>query len=124
MHRNKVATMLGAAAFLMLSSGASSAQEADMAADVRCAAVGMKLGTSDDPKVKNSALMLTIYFLGKLDGRDPHLDLESAFVREILHMTASDFASEQARCGQALAARGQTLVVLGQALVKRGQQAP
>ena len=66
--------------------------------------------------------MLSLYYIGRLDGRAPNFDLEGAMVEQMLKMTPADYASEAQRCGKRLQAKGQQITTIGKHLVERGRQ--
>ena len=80
------------------------AQEA-VGADLRCLIVAMELSGSSDEQVKTSAEAAGIYFLGRLDGRAPALDLPARAVEELRRMKPEDITPEFARCSALLGAR-------------------
>src|ERR1700685_3052113 len=79
------------------------AQNADTVADVRCVAVGIRSAELPDSRQKSTGLLMALYFIGRLDGRDPKLDLEAMLSAQLSKMTAADFTAEAARCGNSLA---------------------
>jgi hypothetical protein len=90
----------------------------DTRADVRCLlAFGALL---QNPAYKDAAGTGMFYFAGRLDGRDPNLDLAAAMKREIGNMATADYRTEAQRCGQALKARNEALKATGEA-VKAGR---
>jgi hypothetical protein len=100
---------------------AAEEQSPDTIADVRCLAVGLRISQSPDPAQKNAGLMVTLYYLGRLDGRTPTLGLEDLIAQEIEKMNDAVFRAEAMRCGNHLTVRGQQLTEIGEDLVKRGQ---
>jgi Mn-dependent DtxR family transcriptional regulator len=61
---------------------------------------------------------MTMYYLGRLDGRVPTLAMEQMLVTQIKRMTSADYVSEQQRCGAALTEKGQQITQIGIALSK------
>ncbi len=110
------------AATTALATGARPA-EADNVADVRCVVVAMGLTQSPDPQVKALAAAATLYYVGRLDGRAPDLDLEPAMVRQVNSMSMDDMRGELQRCAGALQARGDKLKAIGADLQKIAGQA-
>lgn len=90
-------------------------------ADVQCIVVGARLSESADQKQRLSGEMLLTYFLGRVDGRSPNVDLETMIGREAQKMTTSDFAKAARRCGTEFAARGIEFVRIGKALEQLGK---
>jgi hypothetical protein len=118
--RNTLLTLLMGT--LALSSTLAFAQDAETIADVRCVIIGMKLVGMADPAKQSAGMMLSIYYIGRLDGRVPQLDIEELMVKEISTMTASDYGSDAQRCGASLMDKGQEITRIGKDLVERGQK--
>jgi len=75
----KLAIVIGSAVYLLASTGPSLAQSADTDADLRCVALAGYINVTDkNPDVKRGAQVIGAYFVGKLNGRDPNLNVESA----------------------------------------------
>lgn len=66
--------------------------------------------------------MLALYYLGRLDGRDPKLDVEKLIIEQVKTMTNADYSSEAVRCGNSLTTKGQQITRIGRDLIKRGQE--
>jgi hypothetical protein len=81
---------------------------------------------SDIPEnLKPSLLSGSMYFLGKLQGRDPDLDLESRIAREAQKMAPEDMRDELVRCGNELEDRGAEMNAIASRLSARTEaQAP
>jgi hypothetical protein len=101
-----------------------SAQEAVNIADVRCVVVGMKLAGTANSSDQSRGLLLTLYYIGRLDGRSPKLDIEHLIIEETRRMADADYASEERRCGAALAEKGHQITEIGKHLVESGKKAP
>jgi hypothetical protein len=95
------------------------AQDADTVADVRCVAVGIRYAELPDSREKSTGLLMALYFIGRLDGRDPKLDLQALLAQQLSKMTAADFAAEATRCGNSLTTKGAQITRLGQDLLKQ-----
>jgi hypothetical protein len=95
------------------------AQDADTVADVRCVAVGIRSAELPDSRQKSTGLLMALYFIGRLDGRDPKLDLEALLAAQLSKMTAADFTAEATRCGNSLATKGAQITRVGQDLLKQ-----
>lgn len=78
------------------------------------------MGTSKNASQKAAGLMLDLYYLGRLDGRDPHFDLENAIVAQLAKMTQADYAADARRCGRSLQAKGRQITMIGKDLIRRG----
>jgi hypothetical protein len=95
------------------------AQDADTVADVRCVAVGIRSAELPDSRQKSTGLLMALYFIGRLDGRDPKLDLEALLSEQLAKMSAADFTTEATRCGNSLATKGAQITKVGQDLLKQ-----
>jgi hypothetical protein len=97
------------------------AQSADTIADVHCVIVGARLASSADANERSRGAMLLIYYLGRLDGRSPTLDLEHLVLSEAAHVTPAELQSETRRCSEALASKGQQITRIGNDLTRLGR---
>jgi hypothetical protein len=109
---------------LWLASVRAEAQEAVNIADIRCVVVGMKLSEMVNSPDQSRGILLTLYYIGRLDGRVPQLDIENLLIEENSKMTSSDYASEAKRCGTGLAEKGQQITKVGKDLIERGKKMP
>jgi len=98
------------------------AQDLDIAGDVRCLVVGMKISALTDATYKSAGMMISMYYFGRLDAHVPKLDIEDLIVKEVTTMTQSDFGSEAKRCGGNLTTKGQEMTKIGEDLIERGQK--
>ena len=97
-------------------------QSVETIPDVRCVVVGMRLTGMVNSPQHSAGMALVLYFMGRLDGRVPKLDIEDLMVKEISRMTAADYDSEAKRCGSSLSERGQQIAQIGSDLIERGQK--
>ena len=109
---------------LGLASMRAEAQEAVNIADIRCVVVGMKLSGMVNSPEQSRGILLTWYYLGRLDGRVPQLDIESLLIKEGGKMTSADYAVEANRCGTSLEEMGQKITQIGKNLIEREKKAP
>jgi hypothetical protein len=109
-------------AVLGLVSVRAGAQEAVNIADIRCVVVGMRLSGMAGSPDQSRGILLTLYYMGRLDGRVPQLDIEDLLIEESSKMTNSDYASEAKRCGIGLAEKGQQITKIGTDLIERGKK--
>ena len=110
------------AGILTLSSLQARAQDAETIGDVRCLIVGMKISGMADSTQQSAGLMLSMYYIGRLDGRVPQLDIEDLMIREISTMTTADYGSEAKRCGASLTNKGQEITRIGKDMIERGKK--
>jgi len=95
------------------------AADPDTVADARCVAVGIRAAETPDSRQKSTGLLMALYFIGRLDGRDPKLDLEALLSEQLAKMTAADFETEGTRCGNYLGSKGAEITRVGQDLLKQ-----
>jgi len=115
--------------FAVISVGSSFAAAADSTNDVRClvalsrlAEVNEQTRQLSDQAVQTTMLLGTMYYMGKLEGRDPRLNVESAMVEQAGRMNLQQLQSEFMRCGGELQSVGKKWDEIGQNLVRRGQE--
>ena len=110
------------AGLLALSSVQARAQDVETVSDVRCVVIGMRLAGMADASQQSAGLMLSLYYIGRLDGRVPMLNLEDLMIKELSKMTSSDYNSEAKRCGASLTDKGQQIARIGKEMTERGQK--
>lgn len=96
----------------------SYADLADSAGDVRCLLAAVTMMTSPNNTIRAAAATSALYYLGRLDGREPGVDLEKRLSEESHRMSSDDLAAESKRCGQELSARARVISSIGQRLGK------
>jgi len=111
------------AAALSLATSAR-AQDSDTLSDIRCLVVALDMDKSPDPQMRSLATSAGLYFVGRLRGRAPELDLETAIVQQLRIMSPQDLMSEGNRCGAILAGQADRLVILGEHLRAMAAAAP
>lgn len=111
-------------AILGLASMRIGAQETVNIADIRCVAVGMKLAGAANSSDQTRGFLLTLYYIGRLDGRVPKLDIENLLIVEGSKMSSSDDASEAKRCGASLVEKGEQITKIGKDLIEREKKKP
>lgn len=89
-------------------------------ADIQCLIVGARLSDSSSPGEKLSGGMLMTYFLGRIDGRTPHANIESLIVKELRAMSSADLAGAARRCRAEFSKRGVEFTSIGNALARGG----
>lgn len=118
---------LAAAAALSLAAAApafaapAASVSAQTRQDVVCIAVfAIAAGKATDPKDQAFAGMGVLYFMGRIEGRDPSYDFEANLAPAIRNMQPSDVEAGQQGCVDKLAARGKSLMTIGDDLQKSG----
>ena len=119
-----LSTQIGGTAAAQTSASVAKVSATD--ADVRCVVVALALTSSPaaqhDPSLKGIATTVALYYLGRLDGRTPDLDLESRILKEAKGLTAETMQAEGKACGERLTDRGKSLTKIGQDLEALGKQ--
>lgn len=116
-------TALGAliAAGLALSAPALAADDA-ATQDVKCLAVSLALsGMKDDPELAQAGLMSTLYFAGKVEGRNPKADAMDLAAAALDKMSVEESQQQAIRCGQILAEKGKAWEAKGKAMEAAGR---
>ncbi|MBI3439850.1 MAG: hypothetical protein HY054_14585 [Proteobacteria bacterium] len=110
---------IAASAWLMCLANAS-AQEvpAEAADDLHCAVIGMQLvgDPASDPQAKQAGTMITIFYVGRLQGRAPGVDLERPILDYERTLTVDRVNAERQRCAAEFRQVGVDLQDLGQRL--------
>jgi hypothetical protein len=103
--------------------GAGPPVDAETRKDLRCFLAVSSLADNPDPTIKMSGMIGAQYFLGRIDGRVPSLDLERALVAEAAVITNADLPPLLGACGQQIADRGEVLTVIGKRMQNRAATA-
>jgi hypothetical protein len=89
-------------------------------ADTSCFVATLTMLESPDPAVSAAGQVALMYWLGKIDGADPTLDLEVRIAEIAPTMTREIVARELIRCGGEMMARGREVQEMGARLAARG----
>ena len=63
-----------------------------------------------------------MYWMGRLDGRTPDLDLENRLIADIKELKPDALQAEAKRCGAILQVRGKFMTEMGQDMQQKGHQ--
>ena len=124
-----LASVLGAGAAAAMGATGASAQDAAIA-DVRCLAVGLYSAANEDAGQRTAGMMMTAYYLGRLDGRTPdydlktHFDLKAHLTEEVRKLTTAQMQTEAARCSADMVARAKDMDALAGVLTAQGGAPP
>ncbi len=104
---------------LVMSTVFGSARAADQGtmSDIRCIAVAMKMSAREGSAQQASATMITLYYLGRLDGRRPELNVEGLIAKVAANMSAAELRSDAPRCGRVLVEKGREIQSIGLSLM-------
>jgi hypothetical protein len=90
--------------------------------DMRCVIVGMKIGGSGSSTQQSAAMMTILYYIGRIDGRQPALDIEVMLAKEFIKMTPADFSRDATRCGSHLTEKGKQITKMGEDMTELGRK--
>jgi len=96
----------------------------DMNSDVRCVVYSMYLlnnGSVTDPAMLNVLQMGVIFYLGRIDGRDPNFEIMNAIQTEVPTLSEADVGPEISRCGAQMKERGEAINQMAWALQNSGK---
>ena len=94
---------------------------ADASNDLACAVVGFELAgdAQATQEVRQAGNLIAIYYLGRLHGRAPGVDLETPIFQYSHTLTLERLNAERARCGGEFQTVGRDLRDIGQRLDAR-----
>jgi hypothetical protein len=87
--------------------------------DIKCLVIGLNMANSPAPQVKAASSGVILYFLGRLDGREPEIDIKKSVMEQLDSITNLDLPTESKRCGQMIVSQSQALAELGEVLQHR-----
>lgn len=113
--------MMAVAALMSLLGTRTHAQTPEMTADLRCVAALSIIGAQKKEYASGAALGV-MYFVGRIEGRQPDFELQPALSAELGRLEPRDLGLEAERCGKLMAEKGQELNKIGRHL--QGAPAP
>jgi hypothetical protein len=105
---------------MALAAPAKAAEPTTLDQDVSCLVVSLTLISSQDETTRENGLKAFLYWLGRVDGAAPTLDLETRIAEMAQAMTREDTSAELMRCGSVMVERGQEVQAIGGRLAERG----
>ena len=84
--------------------------------DLHCLAVGSILSTNSDQHFQSAGTIMTVYYLGRLDGEAPNKDLQKGLKEESLRMTPQDFEKSQVSCRALMVERAKLLSAISSSM--------
>ena len=99
--------MILAASTVLSAAGAARADEWSTGADLRCVVALSAL--VNNPTYREAAASGIFYFVGRLEGRDPTLDLAKGLKQVRSAMQVSQYGGEAQHCGAELKAKNDAL---------------
>lgn len=118
---------LRAAAFAACVAAAApaAAESAETTNDIRCVvAIAMLAGQSSDPQFVQEAAMGLLYFVGRIEGREPGLNLEATLRAQAARTTQPMLREDLVRCGRIMLAKGGELKAIGEGMQAEAKPAP
>ena len=109
--------LIGAATLISAASPAKPiVLDANTRADVRCVVALSREAVDANPEQVNDLAIMMYYFMGRIDGRDPKLDLGTAFAQQGTQMSHAEYVSAAATCRDQYRRRADELNAAAQAL--------
>ena len=99
--------------------GAAPGMDIETKNDLRCLIAVSSLAQSDDKTVAMAGLIGAQYFLGRIDGRVPTLDLERALGDEVSTLRNLEVPALLQSCGKQIEQRGRSLKEIGERIEKK-----
>lgn len=128
MHQGSAMRHRNLLALLAISTATAAAMPAraidsdDLTLDVRCMLVGANFAQGTDPALKSAGTMLSLYFMGKITGRQPDANLADLLTKQAGLMEGTDLRPEAQRCGNELTEAGARMKELGAEMIRRGTE--
>ncbi|MBT2188584.1 hypothetical protein [Sphingobium nicotianae] len=113
--RTSFAASVGGVA-LMAGSPGLAAQPPEVEADLRCIAIVAAAVGQAQGEARTGVIGGMMYFIGRVEGRAPAIDLEAELRRIYTALTQEVVETERIRCGGILSEKGQRLQAVGKAL--------
>jgi hypothetical protein len=102
-------TALAFVALAVALAGTAAHAQSTLDSDIKCMVVGGALNQSQDPKARTVSTLMIFYFLGRIDARDPNLDLTTALKTRMQALKPADLQVEARRCSDQMNTRSQAL---------------
>jgi hypothetical protein len=111
-----------AASVLALAAAAPASAEApETTTDLKCLAFAFNMSSDADQTKAAAGTMAVLYFLGRIDGREPALNLEKRLVQPDMELKPSEMAGLGLTCGGMLKVRGAELATMSERLKAAGK---
>jgi len=116
-------TGVAALAAVAIFAGSRASADDPATSDLRCLiAIGSASGAGDvSEDLKPLLLFGSMFYLGKLEGRAPDLDLENRIADEAQNMTADDMKNDLVRCADELRTESVEMKSIAGRLTARAQ---
>ena len=116
----KIVTIAALAAALLLPGAAQADKADDMQADIRCMLA--MYASMRNPQLTQNATAASLYFAGRIEGREPAFDFAVGLKREADRMRPADYQFNARRCFDEIKLKGEALKGAAESLqpAKRG----
>ena len=121
MKKTASALLFLAAAFPIAARADDAATEEATVKDVRCLLTSMYTSQLNDAKFRAAGMVSALYWMGKIDGRAPDLDLEASLLKEIKALKPDELREEAMRCGTEMRERSAKMKKIGEDLITMGK---
>ncbi|MBU4433691.1 MAG: hypothetical protein KKC14_04655 [Alphaproteobacteria bacterium] len=105
--------MMIATALALLAAGPTRAEAPETTEDLRCLAISFAVTSNKDPAISQAGILSALYYLGRLDGREPRFELEKRLSEPNVLPVGKALEELAQNCGSKLQTRGQELVEMG-----------
>ena len=115
-----------AAVALVCAPQARAQDDAQLQADLRCATLGLAIIGSPEttPEQKQGGALISSYYIGRVQGRSPSINLEDAIYDTTVNTTPEQGEQDRQRCSAEFQALGRSLIDMGANLQRRAAAAP
>lgn len=113
---------VAAVATMLIASGGAQAQNVETEGDLRCVAI-LSIVASQKPELMSGLGFGVMYFVGRIEGREPDVEIQSSLKAEIARLAPSNYGAEAHRCGTVMQEKGELLKQIGEDL-RRSATAP
>lgn len=104
----------------LIMSTSARAETPEMTHDLKCLALSFTIIQSNDAKVADAGKIATFYYLGRIDGRDPTIDLADRFSQPDMQLSQEELQRLAMDCGKELSERGKALTETSRRLEAAG----
>jgi hypothetical protein len=107
-------SVLLASAWLCVSGAAFAQDSPTLNANTRCAIVGLAAaGTGATDEQRQAGSMLSLFYIGRIQGEAPNIDLEQLIRRYANQMSTAEVEAERIRCSTEFRELGEALIEMG-----------
>ena len=89
--------------------------------DIECVAIALVMTGMSDPEIAQAGALTAFYFSGRIEGRDPKIDVMGLATAALARMTPAQTQAAATRCGKQLEAKGAEWTARGKELEAQGK---